>query len=353
MSVRKIYSSCRIVVKRYSPRLTPSTSLAYAGPVLAPAILPLLAALAAAASATPPRGTVPPSETADAARAFDRGDYAQALTLARRRLAAVPRDARARLVMARAQAALGDFEGAYAGFRRALALDPRSTDALYYLAILGGVLAQGEYDRLLAQAPGSSRARQLLGDLHSAQHRPAEAEAEYKAALDGAPGSLEVLIALGDLTRRQSRLEEALAYYARAAEIAPKDYDVLYGIGVCRSYRQEYAAAIESFRAALGVDPSSAPARLALGHALLQSGQAAAAVPELESAARLEPRMLQAQYLLGRAYRLLGRTEEAGATMARVQQLVQGQAAEEVDAGPAGESLPSPEAAATPPPDRR
>jgi protein O-GlcNAc transferase len=298
----------------------------------------VLVGLASSGRGAAPINAPPPPASA-AARAFDRGEYARALALARQRLSALPRDAGTRVVMARAQAALGDFPGAYQAFRKVLALEPRNTDALYYLTILGGVLAEREYDRLFAQAPDSPRARQLRGDLLSSQQRPVEAEAEYKAALEGAPGSLEVLIALGDLTRRQSRLEEALAYYARAAEIAPRDYDVLYGIGVCRSYRQEYAPAIQSFREALRVDPSSAPAHLALGHALLQSGQAAAAVPELEAAARLEPRMLQAQYLLGRAYRLLGRTQEAEATFARVQKLVQGQAASEVDAAQGGDPL--------------
>jgi protein O-GlcNAc transferase len=309
-----------------------------------PVALALAIPAAPVASAPPPPRTAPPPEVSTAARAFDRGDYAGALALARQRLRSLPRDTAALVLAGRAQAALGRFEDAYQGFRKVLSVQPGNTDALYYLSILAGVLAQGEYERLLAQAPESPRAHQLRGDLHAAQQRPAEAEAEYKAALEGAPGSREVLVALGDLTRRQSRFEEALGYYARAAEIAPHDYDVLYGIGVCRSYRQEYAPAIQSFREALRVDPSSAPAHLALGHALLQSGQAAVAVPELEAAAKLEPRMLQALYLLGRAYRLLGRTQDAEAVFARVQKLVQGQTAREVDAvqgrDPLGEQDP-------------
>ncbi len=303
----------------------------------------------AAMAATPAR-TAPPPEASAAVRAFDRGDYPRAMALARQRLKAFPRDTSARLLLARAEAALGRFENAYQTFRSVLALQPRSTDALYYLSILGGVLAQGEYDRLFAQAPDSPRAHQLRGDLHVAQERPVEAEAEYKTALEAAPASLEVLIALGDLTRHQSRFEDALVYYGRAAEIAPHDYDVLYGVGVCRSYRQEYAPAIESFRGALRVDPSSAPAHLALGHALLQSGQAAAAVPELEEAARLEPRMLQAQYLLGRGYRALGRAQEAEATFARVRKLVQGQTESAIDAAQSRDPLGQQKPAEPPPP---
>src|SRR5215468_5747230 len=133
------------------------------------------------AVAPPPRGAVP--ELASCARAFDRGDYPGAIALARERLDALPGDVDARTLMSRAQAALGRFEEADQGFRKVLALKPRNTDALYYVAILGGVLAQAEYDRLFASAPDSARAHQMLGDLFEAQDRPAEAEAEYQAGL--------------------------------------------------------------------------------------------------------------------------------------------------------------------------
>ena len=44
---------------------------------------------------------------------------------------------------------------------------------------------------------------------------------------------------------------------------------------------------------------------------------------ELEEAARTEPRMRQAYYQLGRAYQALGRSSEAEAAFARVQELIQ------------------------------
>ena len=164
----------------------------------------MLWALGLAAAAPPPAPTA-----AQCARAFDRGDYAQAIELARQRLAVAPADLGAQIVMARAEAARGRFEAAYQLLHKVLARAPRNTDALYYMTILGGVLAQAEYDRLLAMAPDSPRAHQLLGDLYQAQERPGDAEAEYKAGLRGDPGSLDLLIALGDLARHQARFEEA------------------------------------------------------------------------------------------------------------------------------------------------
>ena len=268
-----------------------------------------------------PRGATGP-EPPEYVRAFHRGDYARASALAAERLKAQPADTQARIVLARAEAAAGRFEAAYAGFREAVALDPRSVDALYYLGVTAGALAQSEYERLLALAPGSARAHQLLGQSYGAQGRTAEAEAELEAALAAGPPTAEVLVALGDLRRSRLDFVEARADYSRAIGLAPDSYDALYGIGACDSYAGDHASAIGFFRRALRRAPDSAPARLALGISLLQKGDAAAAVTELEQAARLEPRMRQAYYQLGRAYQSLGRSREAEAAFARVQELI-------------------------------
>jgi tetratricopeptide (TPR) repeat protein len=126
------------------------------------------------------------------------------------------------------------------------------------------VLAQAEYGRLFALAPGSARAHQLLGKSYELQERKAEAEAELKAAVEAGPPSVEVLVALGDLARARLSFAEARAYYTRAAELAPDDYDALYGIGVCDSYAGEHASR-RVLPGALRVAPDSAPAHLHSG----------------------------------------------------------------------------------------
>src|ERR1043165_2689316 len=88
----------------------------------------VLWAIGLAAAAPPPAPT-----TAQCARAFDRGDYALAIELARQRLAVAPADVSAQIVMARAEAARGRFEVAYQGLRKVLARAPGDTDALYYM----------------------------------------------------------------------------------------------------------------------------------------------------------------------------------------------------------------------------
>lgn len=284
--------------------------------------------LAPAVLATGPEegtGAVAP----ESVRAFHRGDYPAALTLARKELEARPADITSLLVLARAEAALGRFDAAYRGFLAALRQDPKNADTLYYVGITAGVLAQGEYQNLLSLAPGSARAHQFLAESFEAQGRRPEAEVEWKAALEANPKSVESLIALGDIGRAQLHFAEALGYYGRAAALAPGNYDVVYGTGVCHLFRGERAKALESFREALRLEPDSASARLALGTVLLQSGQAEAAVAELEAATALQPRMRQAHYQLGRAYQALGRSPEAEAAFARVKDLVH----EELDTG--------------------
>jgi tetratricopeptide (TPR) repeat protein len=267
----------------------------------------------------------PPLDLPEYVRAFHQGDYRRAIALATQRLKTEPQDVQAQIILARGEAAMGRFEAAYAGFRKALRLDPQSPDALYYLGVTAGVLAQTEQERLLAIAPGSARAHQLLGESYALQDKKAEAEAEFKAALEVGPPSLDVLVALGDLMRSKLSFADARAYYARAAEMAPESYDALYGLGACDSFAGEHTRAVGFFRRALRVAPDSAAAHLALGISLLQTGQASSAVTELEAAARLEPRMRQAYYQLGRAYQSLGRSRDAEVAFAKVQELIRQQ----------------------------
>src|SRR5688572_24839766 len=144
----------------------------------AAAVRCVLGVIAVGLGAVPSRAAPPAAPAravpslAECTRAFDHGDYEAAIALSRQRLAARPADTAAQIVMARAEAARGRFEAAYEGLRRVLAREPGNTDALYYVTILGAVLAQAEYDRLLAMAPDSPRAHQLRGDLYQAQERP-------------------------------------------------------------------------------------------------------------------------------------------------------------------------------------
>ncbi len=279
----------------------------------------LAAVLAVTASL---RGEKAP-EIAEGTQALYRGDYQEARTLASEYLKTHPEASPARILLARAEIAQGQYEPAYEALRKALELDPTNIDALYYLERLCTILSQIELRRLLEMAPDSFRAHQLMGESYMEQHNKDEAEREYQAALKANPNSVEILDALGELKRSEFKFDEALDYYVRAAKLTPRDYTSAYGAGACHLFKQNPQRAIESFRRALAIDPNSAAARLALGDALLREGQASAAVTELKAAITLVPGMRQAYTLLARAYQKLGQTREAQQALQKEQELAQ------------------------------
>jgi tetratricopeptide (TPR) repeat protein len=261
-------------------------------------------------------------------RALNQGDPQRAAELAERRLRKFPNDASARVLLARAELAQGNFQRSYQELQKALTTDSRNVDALYYLAIVARAMSQQEYQRLYGLAPNSARVHMLLAEAALAEDNPTEAESEFQAALNANPRSIEVLTSLGELKRSQSKFDEAIAFYAQAEEVGPMNYDIAYGLGACYTYKQESARAIEYLRKALAFAPDSAAGRFALGNALFQGGQTEAAIPELKAALELEPQLKQAYFLLGRAYQKLGREAEAKAAFGKLDALSRREVAE-------------------------
>ncbi len=269
-------------------------------------------------------------------------DYRRAASLAAKYLKAYPKDSKARIYLARAEMAQGNYQSAYKRLREVLSSNPSNVDGLYYLAIVCGVLSQTQFDRLYSLAPESARVHQLLGESYQAQEKMAEAEKEFLASLAANPRSVEVLVALGDLKRSQSSFDEAIEYYSKAVELEPRNYESVYGLGVCYSYRQNHTRAIEFFRRALTVDPNSAPARLALGHSMIRMGQWEAAIAELKTAVAIEPKMRQAYYLLGQSYQRSGRTQEAQDAFKKVEELLKSEVESAEGILTTGDLIPGP-----------
>jgi tetratricopeptide (TPR) repeat protein len=255
------------------------------------------------------------------ARALYRGDYKHAKELAVRHLQKKPTDLRVRIILARAELAMGNYSEALAELKRVLAQDPHNIDALYYLSFAARGMSQQEYARLYRLDPESARVHQLLAESALEAQDVSLAETEFQKAFQINPHSVEVATALAELKRSQSKFDEAITYYSKAAEIGSVDYEIAYGLGACYTYKQDYPRAIEWLRKSVAMSPDSAAAHFALANALFQSGDWNAAVPELLSSLRLEPGMKQAYFLLGRSYAKLGRKQEADAAFQKLDQL--------------------------------
>lgn len=278
----------------------------------------------------------------EATRAFYSGNYELAVQLAEKHLRKYPRYVPLRVVLARAELAQGKLQEAFDELQKALAVEPKNIDALYYLSLVSRELSQKEYQRLFSMAPESARMHQLLAEAAQAAENTSEAEQEFQKALEANPRSAEVATELADLKRSQSKFDEAIAFYMQAEKSGPLTYDVAYGLGACYTYKQEYPQAIEWLRKAVTLAPDSTAGRFALGNALFQDGQIEAAIPDLKEALRLEPRMKQAYFLLGRAYSKLGRQEEARAAIKKLDELNRSEVPEQ-EKRPGTDVAPKPE----------
>jgi Tfp pilus assembly protein PilF len=258
------------------------------------------------------------------------GDAQRAQLLAEKYSKAHPSSTAARLLIARAEMARGDFQAAYQELARDVRLEPRNVDALYYLSKLSGILSQIEFRELYSMAPDSARVHQLLGESYQAQDNLPKAEEEFAQALAANPKSPRVLVALGDVKRVQSLCDEAITLYTRAVDVEPGDYDASYGLGACYLYQANAPAAIGWFRRAAAAEPDSAAARLALGVAYMRTGKLAEAVAELKAAVALEPESRQAYVLIGQAYNKMNQPREAEQAFRKARDL----------SGPAGAQEP-------------
>ncbi len=259
----------------------------------------------------------------EATKALYSGEPTRAATITLTYLKTHPNDANARVILARAVLAQGQFQPAYNELKKALTIDPNHIDALYYLGIIATALSQNEYKQLYSLAPDSDRVHQLLAESFKAQDNPTEAESEYLAALKANPNSVEVLTALGEFKREQSKFDEAIDFYLRAEKSGGMNYDLAYGLGASYTFKQDYAKAQEYLKQAIKYDVSSSAAHFALGNVLFQMEQMTAAVPSLKQAISLEPKLRQAYFLLGRSHQKLGNKLEAQAAFKKVDELSQ------------------------------
>ena len=127
-------------------------------------------------------------------------------------------------------------------FKRALALDPKFTDARFDLASVeaeGGQWqeAAADFKQVLVERPDDARAHQHLG---------------------------EVLFLWGDQFAKAGQLEQAAARYREALRYRAADAELHMSLGVALARLHRLAEAGSEFQAALNINPNFQPARQAL-----------------------------------------------------------------------------------------
>lgn len=177
--------------------------------------------------------------------------------------------------------------------------------------------AEAHYRRALALAPGLADAHHLLGLSLAQQGRPEEGAAEIEAALAAAPEATAYRGNLAKLQARLGRSAEAEAGFRDVLRRQPGDPDALYNLAELLSQQRrpaEAAALLRQLARQLPDDPAVANA---LAATLVRDGQAAEALALLDEVTTRHPDFAEAQHNRATALADLGRIAESETAAAR------------------------------------
>ncbi len=154
----------------------------------------------------------------------------------------------------------GRYDAAIRQFRRALDLDPASTDACRELATAYAAAnrpkdAEATYRRAIQLRPGYWLGYKDLGVFYSTRQRYADAEASFKKVVELTPDNYIAYRNLGGLYHLMGRYDEAETMLKRSLEIHPSNFAYL-NLGTLYYFRGRYRDAARMDEKALELDPN-------------------------------------------------------------------------------------------------
>jgi tetratricopeptide (TPR) repeat protein len=239
--------------------------------------------------------TVAPSSLLDEAVALARaGRFAEAETLAQRRLAAAPDDADAFNVLGGVARARGESARAEECYSEALRRRPGFAKAHNNLGAV--LLEAGRIEDAIANLRGAlesdpdfTDARVNLGTALVNAGNYAEAERELGIALNAAPDDALALNSLGNALFHQGRSEDAIVAFERAIACEPTLAMALNNLGTAWREAGERGKAESMLRRAIAMDDDFAEAWSALGVVLREQGRTEEAIAAQERALAAKP----------------------------------------------------------------
>ncbi len=133
--------------------------------------------------------------------------------------------------------------------------------------------------------------------------KPELALAEFQKALADQPGSGDARFGAAVVLGALGRIDEAIDQYRLALRAQPDDADTLNNLGTLLAQRGRIPEAVEMFERAVRVEPSNPRTLVNLGHALVLLGRVREAVPLFHEALRLDPGNAQARRGIAEAAR--------------------------------------------------
>ena len=179
--------------------------------------------------------------------------------------------------------------------------------------------AEAEFQKALALNPKSSEAHQGLGHVHLARKDLKRAEQEYQAAADLAPLRSAVRLRLAATKMLAGDPDGGRRVLEDLARKAPDYIPALSRLAEISFAKKEYDECDSLIRRVLALDPINLEAAMLSARVKLAKGQTDKAVAELERVVQTRPKSAQAQYQLALA-RLLNK--DAGKAMTTLRQVL-------------------------------
>jgi tetratricopeptide (TPR) repeat protein len=196
-----------------------------------------------------------------------------------------------------------DYADAERQARKALALNPKSFDALRCLGL--SLFGREQYDeavRYLSQAaevnPGDGRVQVDLGAVFVNRDMLDEGVLHLNKALELIPDSAEAYSNLAVAAFRRGDKQEATRCWLRTVELNPNDYAAHHNLAVAMDEQGQAAKAIEHYRRAAQLKPEDCPSQARLGIALCAQGATQEGLTHLTDAVNLDPANLAVRYRL-------------------------------------------------------
>ena len=189
---------------------------------------------------------------------------------------------------------LGNYPGAVAAYREAIALAPRIAAPHHDLAIALEHVgrpdeAAAEFETALRLDPQSAASHDDLGALLVRRGDLEGATSHLQEALRIDPSRSSAAANLGIVASARGRLDEAVVWYRKAIELLPSQPKYHYQLSVALADQNRGDEAAEELATVLRLDPRSAAAHDDLGVLLAKRGDLASALKEFQEAYRIDP----------------------------------------------------------------
>ncbi|MGH9730303.1 MAG: tetratricopeptide repeat protein [Candidatus Acidiferrales bacterium] len=149
------------------------------------------------------------------------------------------------------------------------------------------VTAAVDYEKYLAQKPDDAAAHFDLGYVYTAQKEKGKAVAEYRKAIALDPKMTQAYLNLG-ISLLDDDAKAAIAPLQKATELNYDYAQGHYLLGTAEERAGQSADAVKEYTIAVKLDPNDYPEHMALARAELAAGNASAAEPEFREALKLK-----------------------------------------------------------------